>query len=306
MSVSDALFTNQRFVRALESDGGIAKTAEFLTTYLRDKVREMGVARRAFEPEVVDELQIDRNENDDIPRMIFDIEQGATAVSMNFRGKGALNYFTNKKFSIMFSKIESEHMKKNKGELSTIRMPIQEILDRNTVYSMYGVEDVAFRNLLVAAVTVESAVQDLTGAGAVLSKADLVSLLKIAPKRHGRPAKMIMTEDTFLDVATWDSTEAGTDLVKEIVINGYQYKTLLGVPVITSINAWSTVDPDGVWKPREIFAVPDKEFLGTFKLLQDSVHEVKKEADELEFWSWEYPGMGIGNTKFVGRVTLTT
>lgn len=303
MSVNDALFYNNRVAAMLESPGGIVKTSEWLTTYLRDKIREMSVARRALEPEVVDESQIDRNVNDDIPRMIFDIEQGATAISMNFRGKGGLSYFNNKKFSIMFSKIESDRLKKNRGEMATIRMPIQEILDRNTVYAMYNAEDIAFRNLLVAAVGVDPTNQDLTASGSAMVKTDLVSLLKVAPKAHGRPAKLIMTEDTFLDVAGWDSTQAGTDLVKEIVLNGYQYKTLLGVPVITTINAVTATD--GVWDPKHIYTIPSKEFLGTFKLLADATHEVKKEADEYSFWSWEYPGMGIGNTKFVGRLKLT-
>ncbi|MDY6957880.1 MAG: hypothetical protein SVK08_01850 [Halobacteriota archaeon] len=302
--MDNVFLENKRFVARGESEGW-EKTAEFLTTYLRDKVREVGVARRAFEPETVDSSQIDRNENDDIPRMIFDIEQGATAVSMNFRGKGTLNYFNNTKFSIQFNKIESEHFKKNKGELATVRMPIQEVLDQNTVYAMYGREDVGFRDLLDAATDGDS-VRDLTASGTSLVKADLVSLLKIPPKKKGRPAKLIMTEDTFMDVLGWDSTDAGDDLVKEIVINGFQYKTLMGVPVITSINVLDTDAGDGVWNYRHIYVIPDKQYLGVFKLLHEATHEVKAEADELEFWSWEYPGMGLGNTRHVGRLELTT
>jgi len=81
--------------------------------------------------------------------------------------------------------------------------------------------------------------------------------------------------------------------------NGIEEETKLwGIPLITTIKT-------DILPNNQFYIFSPQNYLGNFFLLQDATLFIKQEADIVEFWSYAAPGMGIGNTSGITRVTLS-
>jgi hypothetical protein len=72
---------------------------------------------------------------------------------------------------------------------------------------------------------------------------------------------------------------------------------LWGIPVVTTIK-------NDLVAAKDIWLFSPETYLGNFYLLQDATLFIKQEADLIEFWSYSAPGLGIGNTNGITRMTL--
>ena len=74
--------------------------------------------------------------------------------------------------------------------------------------------------------------------------------------------------------------------------------------VVQDITWRHTTIKDNLVKENEIFFFTQPEFFIKFFFLQDATLFMKTEADLIHFHTYESPGLGIGNTKGVVKVTL--
>lgn len=109
--------------------------------------------------------------------------------------------------------------------------------------------------------------------------------------------KLLMTKATFMEALKFDYVDVGNDIVSRHYDKGLEGEDkLFGVPVITTIK--NDILPDNT-----IYLFAPENYLGNFFLLQDATLFIKQEADMIEFWSYSSPGIGIGNTRGVIKLS---
>jgi hypothetical protein len=132
---------------------------------------------------------------------------------------------------------------------------------------------------------------------APLSKELIAQMFQAMTAKKLPIGKMLMSKSTFMEALKFDYTDVGNDIVSRHYDRGLEGEDkLFGVPVITTIK--NDIIPDNV-----IYLFAPQNYLGNFFLLQDATLFIKQEADMIEFWSYSSPGIGIGNTKGVIKLS---
>ena len=276
--------------------------------YIRQKLYEDGILRRLFESRTVtaDELdpivEPDGVSTDDMPSIICEIEPDASrATFVPFKGTGERRYFHGKRFRIPFAKIEAERITKSKFELMTIRMPITDWLKENQVKMIQEEEDSKFidtLNEIVADNAAEQAVSVATSTAANTFKDAFAEGMKAMIRMRLPLGKVLMHKNTYIDSLKLKTEDIGFAPQEARFNRGVEgEETFLGLPVVTTIK-------DNRVKENEIFFFTQPEFFIKFFFLQDATLFMKTEADLIHFHTYESPGLGIGNTKGVVKVTL--
>lgn len=285
-----------------KSASGMEKVAALTEDFLRDRIRETSVLNRAIPPVVLTEAQIERNTTNDWPLKRVELEPDSKAFTLGFRGKGSAQFMEGRKYEVYFTKIETEHFKKTREELMTMRYPVMDVVNNNFVLDMQEQLDILFKTRLLASATAASNTGSC-GSGAVKDKfkdAVITGVRKVLGKRR-RAARLIMTESVWLNLAKLEPDKIGYENVGRIALNGVAAeKTFLGYEVITSINS-STAG--SVWSDDEIYIIASPEFLGSNFILGDVQQEMKREGNMLEWWAWADQGMEIGNVASVAQIT---
>ena len=236
------------------------------------------------------------------PLKRVEIEPDSKAFTLGFRGKGSANFMEGRKYEVYFTKIETQHFKKTREELMTMRYPLMDVVNNNFVLDMQEQLDALFKIRLDASVAASGNTSAAT-AGAVkdnFKNAVITAVRQVLGKRR-RVARLIMTESTWLDLAKLEPDKIGYENVGRIALNGVAAeKTFLGYEVITSINSTTA---NSVWPDDSIYAIAMPEFLGSNFILGDVQQEMKREANILEWYSWADQGTEIGNVASVAKVT---
>ena len=296
------------------TDSGMEKVAALTEDYLRDRIRETSVLNRAIPPVLLTEAQIERNTANDWPLKRVEIEPDSKAFIIGFRGKGSARFMEGRKYEVYFTKIETEHFKKTREELMTMRYPVMDVVNNNFVLDMQEQLDFMFKTRLDAA----AALSGISGTADFSTNANIAanfkdSIIDIAQKIIGkrrRPARLIMSEATFLNLGRLTPDKLGYgDAVQRIAFNGvYPEKQFFGYEVLTSINAGTTggtTNAGSVWPHNKIYIITEPGFLGSNFILGDVNQEMKREGNILEWWDWADQGCELGNVSSVGVVTLT-
>lgn len=291
-----AQFINSNFLRKIE-EGRVKEAQTEGSAFIRSKLRQTSFAREIITPLVLADDEIDRDENTDLPKKIIEKEPDSTATFVTFKGTGDRTWFSGPRYAVYFGKVESQRFNKSKFELMTYQNDIRKILSDNSVKDMADQEDSKFYETCVASVF-GKADQDLSLA-LPLSNIPVVAAIKKHLARKVPIGKILMTKTLYYDTINLQATNVGNDVASRHYDQGIEEEEKLwGIPVVTTIKN-DIVQDDEFW----IFA--PENFLGNFFLLQDATLFIKQEADMIEFWSYEAPGIGIGNTKGITRVTLS-
>ena len=292
---------------------GMTKVAALTEDYLRDRIRETSVLNRVIPPVVITEAQIERNTLNDFPLKRVELEPNSKAYFIGFRSKGVAQFFTGRKYEVYFSKFETDHFKKTREELMTMRYPVMDVVNNNFVLDMQEQLDQLFRNrldLAITASTVTLGYSQFTYAATITSATDVANNFKDAiiagvqavVGQRRRVARLIMTESTWMNLARLTPDKLGFDAVQRVAFNGtYPEKTFLGHEVITTINAQGA---GSVWANNRIYCVAEPGFLGSNFILGDVQQEMKREGNMLEWYSWADQGCEIGNILSVSLITL--
>ena len=279
---------DQGFIKEAEKEG---------SAFIRSKMRQSSFAREILPPIVIADDEIDRDVDTDIPRKIVDKEPDSTATFVTFKGTGDRTWFSGPRYAIYFGKIESQRFTKSKFELMSYQNDIRKILTENSVKDMADIEDEKFYETSVAAV-VGHADQDIAGS-IPMNAAAIVAAIKAHVTRKIPVGKLLMTKSTYYDALLLDASSVGDPIASRHYDEGVEEEEKLwGFPVVTTIK-------NDILPNNEIWVYGPENYLGNFFLLQDATLFIKQEADIITFWSYSAPGIGIGNTSAITRITLT-
>lgn len=288
-----AQFVNKNFVRKLEM-GQVKEAAAEGSAFIRTKLRQESFARQCLPPRLLADDEIDRDVDTDLPKKIVEKEPNSTATWVPFKGTGPRTWFSGPRYAIYFGKVESQRFTKSKFELMTYQNDIRKILSDNSVKDMADQEDAKFIETLNAVATGTQYIN----IGGTFNTASFRSAFQAHLERKQPIGKILMSKSLYMEALDLPATTIGNDVASRHYDNGVEEEEkLFGIPVITTIKT-------DIISDRDFYVLSPDNWLGNFFLLQDATLFIKQEADIIEFWSYEAPGIGIGNSLGVTRVTL--
>ncbi len=296
-----------------------AKVADAAGLFIAEKLRERSFARQVMTPRQVTRYDLQVSEDHD--QLVFIDEKEvrtAPAKAINFKAEPDANYVTTPRYTIPIFEISSDLYAKKEIELLASTQPVTKIIEENTVREIEEVEDTFFLKYADAAAANATGGSNLitfsTGAGGTLTKGALKALMNRILRNRLKCSTVLMSAITFNDFLTMTYQDLGSDLLKEVTIEGYKYFNFGGVKLIVSIKdslfLHPTVGVDGNAigggnpAAHMIYGFADEKALGRFLVLDQTKFGVRKVFNTIEWMGWEYIGMGFGNSNGIARVTL--
>ncbi len=289
-----AQFINRSWLKKI-SEGRTKEAEAEGSAFIRKKLRQTAFSREIITPVVLSDDEIDRDENTDLPKKIVEKEPDSTATFVPFKGTGRRTWFHGPRYSVYFGKTESQRFVKSKFELMTYQNDIRKILSDNSVKDMGDQEDTRFLDTCKAIVLANPS-QHISPAGG-FAASNFVTAFQYLLNQEIPVGKILMRKSLYLEALELEATSVGNDIASGHYKDGVESEEKLwGIPVVTTIK--TIIDARDFW----VFA--PEEFLGNFYLLQDATLFIEQRADMIEFWSYAAPGIGIGNTLGMIRVTI--
>ncbi len=282
-------------------NGQIKEAMENSSLYIRKKLYEDGILRRLFDSRTVTADELDPLMDSDQPSIICEIEPDAPkATFVPYKGTGDRDYFSGKRFRVPFGKVESMRETKSKFELMTIRMPITDWLKEHQVKMIQEEEDRLFIESIADIVEKNAAQQAITVSLTTGTFKDAFTEGWKALTRLRLPqGKVLMHKNTYIDSLKLKTEDIGFGPQEQRFNRGVDGEdSFMGSPVVTTIK-------DNLVKENEIFFFTQPDYFIKFFLLQDATLFLQTEADMIHFHTYEAPGVGIGNTLGVVKVTLS-
>lgn len=288
-----AQFINKNFVRKLE-EGQVKEAAAEGSAFIRVKLRQESFARQILPPRLLADDEIDRDVDTDLPKKIIEKEPNSVATWVPFKGTGPRTWFSGPRYAVYFGKVESQRFTKSKFELMSYQNDIRKILSDNSVKDMADQEDQKFITTVNAVAT---GAQHLSPAGG-FTAANILASFQAHIERKVPIGKILMSKSLYYEALGLAATQIGNDVASRHYDQGIEEEEkLFGIPVVTTVKT-------DIIDHRDYYIFAPDNWFGNFFLLQDATLFIKQEADIIEFWSYEAPGIGIGNTLGVTRCTV--
>lgn len=298
----NAQFINQAFIDKLES--GHAKEAMAVSSvFVRQKLREEGFARKIFTPQSITAADLDRDVTE-VPRIIVEKEPDSIAASFALTGSPEIRYYKAPRYEVFFHKIASADFRKTKAELATYKANIQQILQENSVKDLQRQEDGRLIDRLnaIAADNTSGNVGVLDYSTTGFGIRTLMEQIKALTKAEQKPGKILMAYNTYLSLLTRQARVIGGDLAGEH-FRGAGMTSFYGFEIITT-NKHDILSSTGTGTAETastygdmVYVFAPENYLGQFFSMQEPTVFIKTEADTIEFQTYEYVGLGLGNTK---------
>lgn len=290
---------NRAFWNKLE-DGRIKEAADEGSGFIRTRMREDSFQRRIIVPKQIDETEIDRDEDNDFPKVVIDKEPDSVASFLPFMGTAKQKLFTGKRYAAYFGKVESQRNTMSKFQLLTYRYDVRKVLSDNCVKDMAAEEDRVFLKTIndyittpLVGVTADYEV-DLTAADHGISNRGIKKLLQKMDSKELPVGKLLLAKSTFREILEYESFNVSEAVMQRIFEQGVDTETVIfGVPVVVTVKESLFTKVGGVVQHCYLFTT--EEFFGKSFLLQDATLYLEKRADMLEFWAYEAIATGIGS-----------
>lgn len=297
------LFKNDAttFVRELNGPNN-AKLAEAAGLFIAEKLRERSFARQILTPRTVTRYDLKNSVHHD--QLIFiDEKEVATspAKAINFKAEPDSQYITTPRYEIPIFEISSDMFAKKEIELLASTQPVTKVIEENVVREIEETEDGFFLKYAEAAATAAGNTETITGTARKLTKNAVKRLINKIESKRLHCSTILMSVTTFNDILDFDYQDLGSDLLKEVTVDGYKYFNWAGRKLIVTIKADMLTDGSG--NPM-IYGFADEKALGRFLVLDSTKFGVRKVFNTIEFMAWEYIGIGFGNNNGIARVSL--
>lgn len=238
-------FINQAFVDKVYS-GHIKEAMDAMSTFVRQKLREEGFARKVFTPQLVTSSDLDRDLHDQ-PRIIVEKEPDSVAASFGLSAASEIRYFKTPRYEVSFYKIASPTFKKSKYELATYKANIQQILQENSVKDVQKQEDVGLVRGLKAITAAAGAGQydsfyrydAVAGTGGssqanqAMGVASLMEQIAVMANNQQKPGKILMPYGLYLKLISRKATQVGSQVAGES-FRGAGMNDFYGFQIITT------------------------------------------------------------------------
>ena len=289
------------FIKAVEGPDN-KKVAEAAGLFIAEKLRERSFARQILTPRTV--TRYDLKNHVDHDQLVFVDEKEVNvgpAKAINFKAEPDNVYVKTPRYEIPIFEIASPIYSKKEIELLASTQPVTKVIEENVVREIEATEDSFFLKYADAAATAASNTLTVNGTGQKLTKTATKALINLIESKKLRCSTILMGITTFNDLLEFDYSDFGSDMLKEVTVNGYTYKDWLGRKLIVSIK--DDMFRDGSSNPT-IYGFADEKALGRFLVLDSTKFGVQKKFQTIEFGAWEYIGIGIGNNSAVSRISL--
>jgi hypothetical protein len=287
-----------------------AKVAEAAGLFIAQKLRERSFARQIITPRVVTrmDLQVDTDHD----QLIFVDEKEVNvgpAKAINFKAEPDGRYVTTPRYKIPIFEIASDIYAKKEIELLASTQPVTKLIEENTVREIEETEDSYFLQYVdAAAASSGNLITYSTGAGGALTKGALKAGMNLIDSKRLLARTVLMSKVTFNDFITMTYQDVGSDLLKEITVEGYRYYNFGGLKLIVSIKdnlfQHPTLTLASGDKARMVYFFAEEKALGRFLVLDATKFGLRRVFTTIEWLGWEFIGMGLGNTNAVARLTL--
>jgi len=286
------------------------KVSEAAGLFIAQKLRERSFARQIMSPRQV--TRYDLQVSTDHDQLIFIDEKEvdvAPAKAINFRAEPDGKYIETPRYEIPIFEIASDLYSKKEVELLASTQPVTKVIEENVVREIEEVEDSYFLQYAdAAAAAASNLVSYSTGAGGTLTKGALKALINLIDSKRLLCKTVLMSKVTFNDFLTMTYQDLGSDLLKEVTVEGYRYYNFGGMKLIVSIKDELFQHPTATLassqQARMIYGFAEEKALGRFLVLDRTKFGVRKIFTTIEFMGWEYIGIGFGNNSAIARVTL--
>jgi len=300
----------QVFIRELGGPNQ-SKMADAAGLFIAEKLRERSFARQILTPRQVTRYDLQADVNDD-QLYFLDEKEVATAPAMaiNFKAEPDGQYITTPRYQIYIQEISSLLYSKKEIELLASTQPVVKIIEENTVRQIEEIEDTFFLSYSTSAAANATGGSNLVtyaGGGGQLTKGALKLLLNRIARNRLKCSTVLMSDITFNDFLTMTYQDLGSELLKEVTIEGYKYYNFGGYKLIVSIKdsmfqSGTTLNSGD--NARYIYGFTEEKALGRFLVLDQTKFGIRKVFNVLEWVGWEYIGIGFGNSNGIARVTL--
>jgi hypothetical protein len=293
---------NDTFVREINGPN-YQKVADAAGLYIAQILRERSFARNIITPRTVSRYDLQVEEKLDQLYFLQEKEVNTgKASNVNFRGAPDHEYVTGNRYRINIQEIATKRFEKTELELLATTQPILKLIEEHSVREMEEVEDTNFLAASdAAAVNAGNAISLNTGGA--LTKTAIKNLINRIERNRLVCQTILMPKLAFNDFLDMDYTELGSDLLKEVTTNGYEYYKIGGRKIIVSIKNELFTDTDG---KLFIYGFAEEKALGSFIQLESMKFAAKREFNKIQMGGWEYLGIGIGNDNACARVKLNT
>lgn len=301
----------QSFVREVSGPDS-AKLASDAGLFVAQKLRERSFARQILTPTAVSAYDLQVKTVKGIDQMYYVHEKEvnvAPASAINFKGEPENEYITGERYDINIFEIASKLFQKKEIELLSYRQPIVKLVEDNTVREIEEIEDVFFLQYAdAAAAAAGNTVSVATGAGGALTRIAVKTGQNLIDTKRLICRTLLMSKKVFNDFSTMVFSELGSDLLKEVFVNGYTYHTFMGLNLIVSIKdslfRHPTLTLASGEKASMVYFFAEERALGKFIVLDSTKFGVERRFQTLGMMAWEYIGIGFGNNSAIARVTL--
>ena len=290
---------NELFLQKLASDEGVAAFSEVVTNYVRTKIREVSFIRQILPPQYPTQADVHPSVQHDGVVKIVDIEPDSKAMAVNFRGDAQYTYIEGERYEIPFFMISSDNLQKTEQELLAYTMPINQVIEKNTLFDIHDQEDKAFIAAVDAAISEsgksETGTFDTDG---TVKKADFKKLFDLIDGDKLMCNTILMSSTMANRLMLYPATSVGDGIAAATFSQGpVGIQEVFGKRLIIS----NKTDLLG----NNIYAFTAPEYLGEFDILEDVKFWIKKEKNLVTFANYETVGLGIGNIKAVAKLTLS-
>lgn len=301
----------QTFIKELGGQNQ-AKMADAAGLFIAEKLRERSFARQIMTPRQVTryDLQVSLS-NDQLYYMGEKEVKTAPSTAINFKGEPDNQYITTPRFQINIFEISSDMYSKKEIELLASNQPVTKLIEENSVREIEEVEDsffLKYADSAAAGATGGSNLITYSGGGGQLTKGALKVLVNRISRNRLKCSTILMCQSTYNDFLTMTYQDLGSELLKEVTIEGYKYYNFGGYKMIVSIKDSLFQDTNHTLGSGDyakfVYGFTEEKALGYFLVLDQTKFGVRKVFNTIEFMGWEYIGMGFGNNNGIARVSL--
>jgi len=297
--------------KVFNDDNFIKEASAAASLFVQDMVREGGFARKTVETLPVNPSDLIEVSWTDQPVLLVHHDVDTTAMTVPIRGRGQYRYYETAKFEVVFEKIVSETIKKNKMEMLKTRINYMDIFKKRIAERMYQIEDmtvVAGADKILEDEWNEAdnngTLQDTDNYtkssqtikfkdGVTLEKDSLVEFFKMPIQNRNEIRKVLLTQSLLQELIKMSMLEVGDANVSKLWNEGVDnIKSFWGKQIITTIK--NDIVPD-----NRMYGFAGGSLYGWLFILRDHTVYMETHRDILSIDADAYVAHAVGNTKGV-------
>lgn len=283
------------------------KAEETINEFTRLRLRETAFTPVIMPPQKITNDQFDRQLHTSLPVKIVDMEPDSPASISVPLGSTPMQFNINaNRYAVYFDRILSPKYYADVDTLLTWYMDIRTVIGDNSVKDMGTELDTKFIAAVDSALVGEGVPNATTGAiqyknlNAPITRDSLADSTMVMPDSpFALEAETYLTNHiTIKHFMKLDRTEMGGDLAQEVLKKG--------VSVLDGLldKRWVVTIKKALVPNGHVYQFAKKKFLGKHFQVEDTTMSMKRDAFMLEFWSYMFSGLTIGNTAGVAHVVF--